>query len=355
MRFGAGVGIVLAGLLCHPFGFAQQKAAVVQRGEAASGVVTPRHPITLDVVVTPKRGGEPVSGLTAGDFTVLDNKVPQKITLFYAVDGSEAPIKVILVVDAVNSYYQTVAYERGQIDKFLRANGGHLAYPTQLAIFTDTGTQIQNGFSQDGNALSASLDHFTVGLRTIHRSQGFYGAGDRLSLSIKAIHMLSTHEATVPGRKFVLWISPGWPILSGPAVQIGPKQQRGIFRTVAGLSTGLREARITLYSIDPLGTADAGGLYISAYQNFVKGVRKPDEVQFGNLALQVLAVQSGGRVLNSSNDVTGLLREAMSDAGAYYELSFDGGVGEPDEYHQIRVEIAKPGLVARTRTGYYSP
>jgi VWFA-related protein len=340
------LSVVISILLCATAGWAQQKAA--------APVPAPSHRMTLDVVVTPKRGNAPVSRLTAQDFTVADNKARQKIMSFQAIDGNEAPIKVVLVVDAVNAYYQTVAYEREQIDSFLRANGGRLAYPTQLVIFTDTGTQIQNGFSQDGNAVSASLDHFAVGLRTIRRSQGFYGAGDRLSLSIKAMSMLTGHESRVPGRKFVLWISPGWPILSGPEVQIGPRQQGSIFRTVAGLSTGLREAGITLYSIDPLGTADAGSLYSSAYQNFLKGVREPSDAQFGNLALQVLAVQSGGQVLNSSNDVAGLLRKAMSDTGAYYELSFDAAPGEPDEYHQIQVEIAKPGLVARTRTGYYS-
>jgi hypothetical protein len=26
----------------------------------------------------------------------------------------------------------------------------------------------------------------------------------------------------------------------------------------------------------------------------------------------------------------------------------------PDEYHQLQIKLAKPGLTARTRTGYYS-
>ena len=42
-------------------------------------------------------------------------------------------------------------------------------------------------------------------------------------------------------------------------------------------------------------------------------------------------------------------------AQAYYELSFDPPRAEhPDEYHHIEVQVAKPGLTARTREGYYS-
>jgi VWFA-related protein len=308
--------------------------------------------IFLDVVAAPK-GGKPVAGLTQQDFTVLDNRASQAITSFRATGGSEAPVEVILLVDAVNAPYSTVAYERTEIDRFLRANGGHLAYPTALAIFTDTNTQMQEEFSKDGSALIESLDHYTVGLRVIQRSAGFYGAGDRLSLSIQALRQIAAREAGRPGRKLVLWVSPGWPILSGPGVELSQKQQQNIFDTVIGLSTELRRARITLYSVDPAGTGDIG-MRTYYYQNFLKGIRKANTAEFGNLALQVLATQTGGLALNSSNDVAGLLQQAMADTQAYYELSFDPAPGEPNEYHQIEVKVSRPGLITRTRTGYYS-
>jgi VWFA-related protein len=86
----------------------------------------PTSRIDLDVVVTPK-SGPAVAGLQQQDFTIFDNKVLQRITSFQARSGSQDPVHVILVIDAVNTAYQTIAYERGQIDKFLRANGGRLA------------------------------------------------------------------------------------------------------------------------------------------------------------------------------------------------------------------------------------
>jgi hypothetical protein len=68
----------------------------------------------------------------------------------------------------------------------------------------------------------------------------------------------------------------------------------------------------------------------------------------------VLAVQSGGLALNSSNDIAAMLQKAVDDTKTYYELSFDPVQGEPDEYHQIDVKLAKPGLTARTRSSYYT-
>src|SRR6185312_14212705 len=104
---------------------------------------------------------------------------------------------------------------------------------------------------------------------------------------------------------------------------------------IEALSTALRQARITLYSIDPLGMTDAGTLNVSAYQSFRKPVRNPRNAQFGDLALQILAEQPGGQVLNSSNDVTNLLDKARKDTGAYYELSFDAASDEPHTYHAL--------------------
>ena len=312
---------------------------------------TPR--ITLDVVVTPKNG-VPVAGLRKDDFTVLDNKAGQPILTFNALGGPEAPVEVVLVIDAVNATYEDLGYERLQIDKFLRANGGHLAHPLSLAIFTDSGTQIQQGQSNDGNALSASLDQATIGLRQIRSSAGMEGAQEQLQLSLAALEKLAARESTRPGRKIVLWVSPGWPLLSGPEMQMTPKQQQQLFSEIQGISNQLRRGSITLYSINPLGAGQSVGA-LNYYEGFLKGVAKPNQVALGDLGLQVIAVQSGGQALSADNDVSRLLERCMADTEAYYELSFDAPPHEhPNEYHQVEIKISKPGLTARTRTGYYS-
>jgi VWFA-related protein len=304
------------------------------------------------VVVTPK-SGPAVAGLQQQDFTLFDNKAAQRITSFQARNGSQDPVHIILVIDAVNTAYQTIAYERGQIDRFLRANGGRLAQPMTLAFFTDKGTQMEQGFSTDGNGLGESFDRYEIGLREIRRSSQ-YEANDRFQLSMTALRELIEQAAKLPGRKMIFWVSPGWPILSGPRIDLDYKQQNQIFSTVVGLSSQLRQARITLYSVDPLGSKE-GVSRTLYYQDFLKGVSKPSQVNVGDLSLQVLAVQSGGLALASDNDVASLLQKCMADTEAYYELSFvPAQADHRDEYHNILVQLAKPGLIARTRTGYYA-
>jgi VWFA-related protein len=315
---------------------------------------TAANKILLDVVVTPK-SGPPIGDLTQHDFTLLDNKAPQTITSFKAVPGREAPIEVLLVIDAVNATARTIALERSNIDKVLRAEGGRLAYRLAIAIFGDKGTQILGGgFSTDGNAIATQLDEHEIGLRDLGRSAGFNGATERWQLSLKTLSRLVANLASRPGRKLILWVSPGWPLLSDPTVDLDAKLQSMMFGHIVNLSTQLRQARVTLYSVDPLGNSESVSR-ASFYQEFVKGVSKPSQIEAGDLGLPVLATQTGGLALNFNNDVAALLQECIADAAPYYEISFVAGAAErPDEYHHLEVSIAKPGLTARTRQGYYA-
>ncbi len=250
--------------------------------------------VTLDVVVHDK-SGKPVAGLQQQNFTILDNKQSQKILSFEAVSQTapaDAAVEIVLVVDAVNTAYSRVAYERQQIDKLLKQDGGSLAWPISIAFFTDAGLQSPGPPSRDGNALIAYLDQNQNGLRVSNRSQGEWGAVDRAQLSLNALGQLAEYEVNRPGRKIVIWISPGWALLTNPNIQLTTKDQQGIFNSIVATSTQLWLARITLYSVDPLGTSDAGGFRTFAYEGYLKGVTKPSQVQFANLALGVLAVHS---------------------------------------------------------------
>lgn len=325
-------------------GIAQQTGSVDRR-------------MTLDVAVTDKPG-KPIAGLQQQDFTLLDNKQPEKLVSFEAVAGAatpDPPVEVTLLMDEVNTSFSTVATERDQIEKFLRMNGGQLPRPVSIVYLSDSGLTTGIAASKDGNAIAAELNGKQSALRSITRSQGVYGAEDRVGLSIRALEQLATDDATRPGRKLVIWVSPGWPFLSGPNIEITSKHKQELFNTIIGVSNALRQARITLYSVDPLGTGDAVGFQTTQYREFLKAPKNWGQVQIGDVALQVLAYQTGGRVLNSSNDVAGEIATCVSDASAFYVLSFDSLPGDgPNEYHTLEVKVGKPGLTARTRTGYYA-
>lgn len=345
-------------------GFAQQSAAPASArasSAAATSLAQADRHLSLDVVVTDK-SGKPVPGLQQQDFTLLDDKQPQKIFSFRETDlatdetgnAANAAVQVILLVDAVNTSFHNVSYERQQIEKFLQQDGGRLPLPTSLFVMTDA-YQGQTVVTRDGNALVDALNSNQSGLRTIGRSQGFYGAQERIQISLNTLEKFAAHLSTEPGRKLLIWISPGWPLLSSPGIELSVKDEQWLFRNVVNLSTELREAGVTLYSVDPVGVEDAGSARSFFYESFLKGVKSANSVQNGNLALQVLAVQSGGRVLNSVNDIAKSLATCAADAKVFYTLSFDSPPADhPDEYHSLQIKIVKPGLTARTRTGYYA-
>jgi VWFA-related protein len=315
--------------------------------------------IILDVQVT-DRSGRPVTGLKQQDFTVLDGRDPEKILSFEDVSGgtassSASSAEIVLVVDAVNTSFQTITYSRDQIRQFLLRNNGQLAHPVSLVVFSDAGTKVENGSSRDGQALAALYDQYQTGLRSITRAQGFYGATERYEMSLKALTLLATYEAKQPGRKLMLWFSPGWPLLSGPNIQLTGDDERRIFNSIVETSTLLRRAQVTVYAIDPLGLADAGGTRISYYKEFLKGVSSPRRAVPADLGLEVLAVQTGGRVLNATNDITDAIRSCAADADAFYVLSFSARpADQANEYHSLAVTVDKPGMTVRTRTGYYA-
>ncbi len=77
---------------------------------------TPSGPDLFVAVNVTDKSGKPFPGLEEQDFTLFDNKRPQKITSFEARRGSNAnqspPVEVILLLDDVNNAITNVAFER---------------------------------------------------------------------------------------------------------------------------------------------------------------------------------------------------------------------------------------------------
>ena len=129
----------------------------------------------------------------------------------------------------------------------------------------------------------------------------------------------------------------------GPGIQLTTHQRQWLFDTIVSISGALQDARITLDFIDPLGVSDAGGFQTIAYLAYVKPIKTPNETEHGNLALQVLATQSGGLVINSVNDLAAEMARCVSDANAFYVLTFDALPGDgPNEYHALDIKVGSP-------------
>jgi VWFA-related protein len=313
----------------------------------------------LDVVVT-DNAGQPVAGLERKDFALFDNKKPRPILSFRAVDGSvgagpgDPAVEVILLIDATNNSLNNIAYERSQIATFLRQNGGHLVQPVTLMVFSEKGVMVQPQPSTDGNLLARSLDKSESTMHLVPRSGG-YDAIERMDLSLKALRTITAAETPKRGRKLLIWIGPGWPMLQGAGYLRSDNTARALFNSIVETTRTLREARITMYNAnqaDPAALAHMGPDY---YKNFLKGVPAANRAESGDLAVPVFAVHTGGLVMNRGDDLVRQINRCIADAKAYYTLRFDPPNAEhTDEYHALEVKVNQPNTKARTNTGYYS-
>ncbi|HEX4757857.1 MAG TPA: VWA domain-containing protein [Terracidiphilus sp.] len=310
------------------------------------------HGISIAVAVDTK-SGQGITGLAQQDFTILDNKTPRPITSFKVVSAANEPVHVIMLLDAVNMPFQALSYTRQGIEKYLKSNEGKLAYPTTLAILTDKGAQIVEGFSSDGNALNDIFHSQQIGLREINRNSEWSGS-ERLQISLEAFHKLTDFASRIPGRKVVIWISPGWPLVSGPNVILSMRERQQIFNNIVLISNQLRQENLTLFNVNPWGVGEPLQR-TDFFEAFLKAPVNANDVEPGLLSLQVLAIHSGGLAIESNSDVVGNIEQCVNQLRSWYEIGFDPlPADKPNEYHHIEVRLDQRALTAHTTDGYYA-
>jgi len=349
-------GCFVLALLCACALEAKGQPAAAPVVTASTPSAVPTH-ISIDVVVEGK-DGKPVAELEPTDLTLLDNGQPHKILGFRRTDGTtgnkvDPPEEVIIVLESVNMPYQAVTLLRLQVEKFLRANGGHLAQPTSVFVFASEGLRIQPAPSKDGNALADAINTSVGTVRSRGSAAGDYGLAEQFQSSVQTLNSIAENEKRKPGRKMVIWLGNGWPLLNQRQFESVKTNEleRQYLDDILRLSKVLREARVSLYLVYTLNSADDRYLF----EDYLKPVKEFHKASAGNVSAQVLAQQTGGRVMEPSNDIAGQIAACIGDIGTYYTLIF--GVppaAEPNEYHELRVQVDRPGLSGRTTSGYYN-
>jgi len=357
--------------------------------------------ITIDVVVT-NRSGNPFPGLSAGDFRLFDNKKEVKIERFRALsnelDGNDHAAQIMLVIDAINTSHESLARIYSQVRDFLNLNNGHLTQPISILVLSDTETGTKNGqgakqssenttlanrqaffrripASKDGLTLIAALNQSIPQMSRISEAQGGEGDSEKVMLSVKALDAIATVETKFEGRKIVIWISPGWSPLARST-----KTDVALFNNIVYFSNLLRDARITLDFVNPDGVSGGASAPSnqtlpqnaseSAFQNhtasvptgqvgqnwyeaYYRSVKKEGQADINDLALQVLAYQSGGLVLDKNNQIENQIVRCVNEAGPSYELSFEPSSVSGAPYHELEVKVQKGNVSTRVRRGYY--
>lgn len=317
--------------------------------------------VVLDVVVTDAKGNV-VTGLTKDDFKVTDAGEPQTVTNFdtsavhivkpdVTINSTadldrlapDAPVNIILL-DEFNTLFEDEAFARYSLKKYLEKQPDKLTTPTMLlAVGIDKFT-VLNDYTQDKQAILNSLDHHFV--EYPWRNQGISWAPERLGTAFGTLERVA--EATVghPGHKNMIWIGRGFPSINMANIPVD--SQNRIDSYVQLCVNMLRDARVTLYAVDPAGlVVDPAAKY---------GIEAAWLDPFGgNYDFSRLARATGGRSIYGRNDVDAEIGTSATDGENFYTLTYRPTTGgmDPQKFRKIAVTLDRPGLTATTRLGYY--
>jgi VWFA-related protein len=383
--------------------------------------------VNIDVWVTDPQGN-PVEGLGKDDFVVLRDGAAVEITNFYAVaDGRpatpvpaenggvpeplEAPAalpepteppppehRLWLVVYIDNYNLDPVERKRviPALHRFLSTTLG----PGDRAMIVSAtrSAEVRLPFTEHLPSLFGVLDEIAdeSGYAVVRRrelmetlslidksdtpSEALFPARryaeqvmNEIGYTVDALERLVESLAGLPGRKALVHVSSGMPMVAGePAfVAVARKYETSEaygeiprFDTSRSFEKVSRQAnahRVVFYTLDAggqrgmeFGNAEYGGFISMELRSTLDSV-VPESLQ---APLRLMALETGGRAIVNRNDALPALEEAAQDFRSFYSLGIASGGVDSDRYHRIEVRLrdgaARKGLSLRHRAGYRS-
>lgn len=348
--------------------------------------------VELDVVARAKRG--PATGLTKDDFTLLDNGKPQDIAVFSirsvrAAAPPPAPsapplppgiasnrpnpsaeppaTQTILLLDQIFTAPANQAYDIQRIRLFLsqrrkRDGVGVYTVGTRLNVVQDV-TADDALLRKAANALAARngniRDADTTGMNA-HAAAEFEALRlreqiDTLKHSFEAI---ARHLANVPGRKNLIWITEGFPMMicnQFICVDFKPDIEEA--------ARALNDANVALYSVDARGLIGALG-QMTGIANAETGPQRQLPMIMQNRGpvgpshidtMNMFATLTGGDVYYNTNGIEDSFEDAIRDGDVTYSLGFYPAEASQDgQTHKLSVKVAKSGITLRYRETYFA-
>jgi VWFA-related protein len=334
-----------------------------QRAESGQASQFPNSPeltlkttvnrVLVDVTVTDAHGN-PVHGLTQGDFTIEEDGTLQTVLSFDAHNFDKGmdyvPPKLpampantfmnlpaspergplyVLFYDLVNIPQEDQVYARAQLVKFIESkpDGARFAI-----VVSSDGMHLVQGFTSDKSELLAAVD--PNGTRPhvpeIFLMGGNSGQGSTFATSAR-LDDVARYLAPMPGRKNLIWFSSIFPLSMFP----NPGQTVTFQARVKETINLLAKKQIAVYPVDTSGVV----LYESfapsgqAGPNGAGAPHKPPPASgFADhgysltaasyMAQDDIAKMTGGEAVYSSNDLTGALEKVTENGGSYYTISY---------------------------------
>lgn len=322
--------------------------------------------VALDVVVRDAQG-RVVPGLKVEDFTVLQDKVPQKIRSFdftsSLLGSAGTPIRIdstaeldrrepqcpvtILVLDEIVTRFEDQYFARYSIDQYIGKQGDTLDQPTMLIARRADRTIVLSDYTTSKRKLRDALKHHLAMNDWAANNPNF--TAEQTAAAFASLLQIARATQGHQGHKNVVWIGRGFPALQWNNMQAD--QVDRLKRAVADCVEALRESRVTLYVIDPAGVS---GFSSTSDENGVLSLEDPfdDGVGFDSLARA-----TGGTAMHGRNDVDHLIADAVAGGENFYTLTYrptapaDQGTGT---FHKIQVRLREASLTAISREGYYA-
>ena len=364
-------------LSLHRFSHAQRQAPPL----TAPGPATPSNPpdqnspgytlkvrsqiVQLDVVVRNAKR-ELVNGLHPGDFTITEDGTPQKIVSFettspkprdqrasFQIDSTaeldrlepDAPVTII-VLDELTSKFEDQYFARYSMAKYLSKQGDVLDQPMMLIARSIDRTMVLSDYTTSKKKILDALNRHFVGNDWRANNPNF----NDVETSAAFASLLEVAKATQghPGHKNLVWIGRGLPTLQWQNLQ--PNLADELKTAVSNCVNLLREARVTLYVIDPAAVQAPSG---TSDENGMVTLEDPfnQDVSFDSLARA-----TGGESMHGRNDVDHLIGDAVENGEAFYTLAYRPSSptdADPAKFRNIKVTVNDPSLIATSREGYY--
>jgi len=357
--------------------------------------------VELDLSVTDSNH-RPVHGLTAADFTVLEDGQPQSIVQFTAVDITDPPptpttwlrdvapdvndnsitdrrVFVILLDDAMIPPDPKMVKATKEMARSLVNRLG----PSDLAAVTFTlNNSHAQEFTSDRARLLKAIDTFAPGFRgfapappaNLAPGPGQLAAAPLLpdknvdtyyyQSSVRSLENVAELLTDVPHqRKILMYISVGVPIPSVMTVA-GPGGDTGtdaigwdpLSGTASQLQQQLTElfrlarlSNVNVYSFDPAGL-DGLANYFLTHKDANPDARSSTDY------LRVVAENTGGRAVLDTNTADQGVAEMVRESGSYYLVAYQSSNPRKDgKYRKVDVRVDRPGVTVRTRAGYNAP
>ncbi len=262
--------------------------------------------VQLFVVVT-DRTGKPVKGLTKDDFRVREEGREQTLSSFD--DASEFPITVGLAVDTSASMFVKLPGVVKAAQSLVRT--GLTRRDSALLVGFDEHPRLVMQPTRDRVAVAAALDTL--------RPDGGTGLWGAVDFSISQLQAVS-------GRRALIVYSDGI------------EEEEDV-----SFSTCLRRAR------------DSG---IPVYLIFTNAAAAHEGRLLGRLytgRLERLAAAAGGKLyfVEPDQDLGVVYNEILAELRSQYVLTYYPRQGGSDAFREIKVDVKKSGLKARTISGYY--